>query len=347
MAKYRVIDADAHFIEPDDMWPKYLDRQFRPMAPRLVRDSRGKSCMMIGDALNPCDPFDFVDTPQARLNAMDAEGIDAAVIYPTVGLFFGGLDRLDFLSALCRAANDWASEYCGANPRRLAAPAIVPQLDIYEAVKEARRAVAELGLNGVFMRPNPIGGRNLDHPAWEPMWDLLEELDVPLVLHEGTSGNVPQVGPDRFDNALYAHAISHPAEHMMAMMTLICGGVLDRHPSLRVVHVEAGCGWVPYWLERLDHHVGYYWIPDGGSKPQLKPSEYFKRQVLVSADPEENMLAEVVSAIGDDNIGFSTDFPHPDHRFEGMVARCADRPELAEETKVKILGGNAARMFRI
>src|SRR5262249_44338524 len=152
-------------------------------------------------------------------------GISTMVMYPSMGLHFAGLNRVDLFAALCRAYNRWASDYCKSDSKRLVAPAMVPQLDVYETVKEARRGVVDLGLNGVFMRPNPIRGRTIDHPAWEPLWLLLEELDVPLVLHEGscarsapgTTSNVAQVGQNRYENAMFRHAISHPCEHMMAM----------------------------------------------------------------------------------------------------------------------------------
>lgn len=353
MKSPRLVDADAHFIEPEDMWVRYLDSEFRQMAPRRAVDGTGRNGLLIGSDFFLSTPSSYQDTPASRLVAMDGEGIDSMVLYPTVGLFFAGIEQFDLYAALCRAFNNWARDYCSASPHRLFAPAMVPQSDVFESIKEARRGVVELGLKGVFLRPNPINGRTFDHPAWEPLWCLLEELDTPLVLHEGTSAGrtLMQAGRDRYDNHLFRHAVSHPCEHMMAMLSLICGGVLERHPRMRVVHVEAGCGWVPYWIERMDHHVttkGATINAGGRAKLTLLPSEYFKRQCLVSADPEENLLAEVVSAVGsDENIAFSTDYPHSDHEFQGMFAKCAGRPELTEQNKARILGENAVRVFRL
>lgn len=349
-ASCRVVDADAHFIEPLGLWPEYLEPAFRSMAPRYVVTTGGQKSTVIGDYLfrSNLSSYKVEDTPGARLQAMDEEGIHSAVIYPTMGLHFGALERIDAAAAFCRAYNNWARDYCRADPLRLFAPAVVPQQDLFETLREARRGVEELGLTGIVMRPNPIRKRNLDDPVWEPLWSLLEALDAPLVLHEGTSFHpgVPSMGVDRFDSYLYQHAISHPFEHMIALLSLICGGVLERHPKLRVIQVEAGCGWVPYWLERLDHHTTP-WHLRGEAPLKMRPSEYFKRQCLVSADPEENILALVVGALGDDNIAFSTDYPHSDHQFKGMVAKCKARPELSEQTKAKILGANAVRFFRL
>src|SRR5438067_1895292 len=158
---YRVIDVDAHLIEPAEMWPRYLEPAYREMAPREATNTVGRQCTVIGDHLAPfaISGIPIVDTPQIRLAAMDEEGFDAMIVYPTAGLLFGGLQRVDLWAALCRAHNDYAHDYCSTDPSRLFSPAMLPQLDVFECVKEARRGVAELGLKGVFMRPNPIGGR--------------------------------------------------------------------------------------------------------------------------------------------------------------------------------------------
>jgi predicted TIM-barrel fold metal-dependent hydrolase len=216
---------------------------------------------------------------------------------------------------------------------------------VRETLAETRRAVQELGMAGIFLRPNPVG-RALDDPAWEPLWSLLEELDVPLGLHEGTGFPLPQLGSDRSENFMFRHMMSHPYEHMLAMLQLIGAGVLERHPALRVTFVEAGCGWLPYWLERFEHHMrewSHVTIP-----LPLSPTEYFHRQCFVSADPEEHAsVAAVVSCLGADNVCWSTDYPHPDHEWRGMAAEFESRSDLSDDAKRKILGENAARLYRL
>jgi predicted TIM-barrel fold metal-dependent hydrolase len=355
MTEYQVIDADGHFDEPTDLWPEYLEKRFHSVAPRFVFDNCGRPRILIGGELKgyipmppghtPGDTMAGGRDPHARLADMKKEGIDVMVMYPTMGLFFYGIPQLDLTVALCRAFNDWAGDFCAVEPERLFAPAILPQMDIQESMNEARRVAEKRPMQGVVLRPNPVAGRTLDHPAFEPMWSLLEELDVPLVLHEGTTQDVPQAGTARYDNFMFRHIITHAFEQQMGLMSLICGGVLERHPGLRVLIVEAGIGWVPYWLDRLDHHVEKWGF---ASAPlEEKPSTYFARQCFVSADAEEFMLPQVVSLIGDDNLCFSTDYPHPDHTFEGVVAALAERTDLSDASKRKILGGNAARVFKI
>ena len=357
MSEYRVIDADGHFAEPSSVWPEHLPRKFHASAPRYAQDTQGRWRMVIGGTMKaaipmPGDAAPGDDTmgrggydPKTRLEDMDREGIDVMVMYPTTGLYFYGIEDLELTVALCRAYNDWAHGFCQNAPKRLIAPAVLPQMDVEACLREVDRCARDLGCGGVMLRPNPVAGRTLDHPAFDPLWSRLEELDVPLVLHEGTTQDVPQVASDRYENFLFRHMITHAFEQQMALLSLIAGGVLERHPGLRVLIVEAGVGWVPYWIERMDHHLkewGHASIP-----LPLAPSEYYRRQCYVSADAEETLLPQVISAIGDENICFSTDYPHPDHDFEGIVAALASRTDIPEQSKRKILGGNAERLFGI
>jgi predicted TIM-barrel fold metal-dependent hydrolase len=280
--------------------------------------------------------------PKVRLEFFDAEHVAAAVIYPTTGLHFGALTDLDLLTALCQAYNTWAHDFCSTAPERLVAAAIVPQQDVHQAVLETRRAVEELGFKGIVMRPNPIG-RAIEDPAWEPFWSLLEELEVPLTFHEGTSLCIPQLGADRTENYIFQHMMSHPFEHMSAMLMMIGGGILDRHPKLRVAFIEAGCGWVPYWLERMEHH---FESPYENVQLSLTPTELFQRQCWVSADAEEGAVVNAfVQSLGAENVCWSTDFPHPDHTWGGLVSRFTERADLNEGVKAKIVGGNAAALY--
>jgi predicted TIM-barrel fold metal-dependent hydrolase len=265
------------------------------------------------------------------------------VLFPTFGLFFAGLERADVQAVLCRAYNDWLHEFSSADARRLIGVAVVPQSDLGAALAEARRCVGELGFRGVMMRPNPVRGRTLGDPYWDPLWTLLEEAGVPLAVHEGTSQDLPQSGRDRFDNYALRHVCSHPHEQQIACAALAMGGVLERHPALRAVFLESGCGWLPHWLERMDEHV-HAW-GHALAKLPLLPSEYFRRQCFVSCDPNERTLPSVVELAGEDVVLFATDYPHPDAIAGDLVAQIADRPELSSSAREKILRANAERCF--
>jgi predicted TIM-barrel fold metal-dependent hydrolase len=344
------------------MWPEYLPSQYRAMAPRHEVDSMGYRRLVIGGqtmARVPAIPFPQghpadIDTegarlgsdPVARLAAMDAQGVDVHVIYPTTGLSFGGVQNVELLVALCRAYNNWARDFCSVAPYRLLAPAIVPQIDVFETLKETRRAVEDLGLAGVWMRPNPIG-RTIGDPAWEILWSLLDELDAPLGIHEGTALCVPELGADRTDDYSFQHAMSHPFEHMAALLAFTAGGILDRHPGMRVLFLEAGCGWVPYWLERIDQHMTEAWA-HRDTRLSLTATEFFRRQCYVAMQSEEGAVVPAfVSCLGADNLCWSTDFPHGDHEWRGMARAFAERTDLSGEAKEKIIGANAARAYKL
>jgi len=137
---------------------------------------------------------------------------------------------------------------------------------------------------------------------------------------------------------------SHAMEQQIACMTLILGGVLERFPRLRVAFLEAGGGWLPYWLERMDHHherLG--WILPGC---KLKPSEYFRRQCMISVDPDEKTIPVVAEMVGDDYIMWASDYPHFDCTFPGAVAEVREA-KVPAATMTKLLGANAARFYGI
>jgi predicted TIM-barrel fold metal-dependent hydrolase len=236
-------------------------------------------------------------------------------------------------------------DYCRAAPDRLIGVAMVPQRYLHETLQEAQRAVVELGFRGVILRPNPLGGRTLDHPAFEPLWSLLEALDVPLLIHEGTTQNVPQAGLDRYESFLFRHIISHPHEQQMAVLSLIAGGVLERHPRLRVAFLESGCGWLPYWLERIAEHLERW--PAAGIQLSESPKAYFQRQCYITAEVEEEMLPAVIQSVGDRSILFASDYPHADAIFPGAVQMLATRTDLSEQNKTRILGENACHLFKL
>jgi predicted TIM-barrel fold metal-dependent hydrolase len=353
LAGVRVFDSDGHFYEPAEVFKDYLEPRFRHAAPQLVNDNQGRVRATIAGKMLPYIPMPpAAETrpekllgafePAARLADMDRAGIDVMAIYPTKGLYFFGVEDPQTCAALCRAYNDWARDYVAKAPDRMLATAVLPQCDVGLMLEEARRVLGK-GLEGAFLRPNPIAGRHLDDPALTPLWSLLEEMGAPLVLHEGTTQDVPQVGNDRYDNFLYKHMVSHPFEQMMGIMELVCGGVLERHPKLNVMISECGVGWAPYWIDRMDDHFAHW----GYCSYKLKelPSYYFRRQVFISAEGNERLIPFVVSELGDDNICFSSDYPHPDHDFLGVVEGIKTMQGLSVESKRKILGENAARLF--
>ena len=371
----RIVDADAHVIEPHALWHDYLDPSLRDRAPRAVGLTFGFefetfSVNLPGQWLPGGSPEDVARMseriqatyqelfPQAyaqgfaapaQLVDMDREGVDVAFLYPSFGLFATASSELDpeIAAATCRAYNNWLADFCGGDRERLHGVGMIALQDPDAAAAEVLRVHDDLGFRGVFARPNPICNRNLDDPAYEPIWKALSERQMTLGLHEGGMPPLPQAGSDRLTNAEQKHICSHPMEQMVAAVSLIYGGVLERFPGVQVAFLEAGCGWVPFWLERMDDHYEKGLARDFGAANDLTmpPSEYFARQCFVSADADEAMLAPVIDLLGDERIVFSTDYPHPDSKYPHAVESFLALPGVSDDSKRRILWDNALALY--
>jgi len=355
------IDIDGHVREADDLWQRYLEPRFRDRAPTVERVPNGQllfrlegdrfhrrpdeSPFQTTDGVNPVNPDRSLATdPRDRLRAMDEDGIDCGMLFPSAGLYLPSVDDAEFGAALCRAYNNWLADYCSADARRLMGVGVVPTQDMDLCVPEAKRVVQELGFKGIFVRPNPVKGRTLDDPYYDPLYRLLEELSVPLMVHEGSGAYLPTAGAERFAGEwFFTHTISHPVEQMLASLGLIAKGTLEKFPSLKVIFLEAGATWLPYWLWRMDEH--HEKLPFQVPWLKLKPSEYFKRQCYVSCEVDETNLGVAVATLGEDRVLFASDYPHWDATFPGVTRTLQNRTDLSDSTKGKILRENSRKLL--
>lgn len=371
MENMLVIDADGHVIEEGINWQERLDVSFRERAPQIYRDFRNRPRILMEGRVWPIvdgpglgNPGIFSENwsmenryrkgmrdPTARLEDMDFEGIDVAVLFGTlIGLAAANIADPGLANAICRAYNDWLAEFCAREPTRLKGVALLPLQDVGLAVAELERATGKLAMP-TAMLPTNVHGKNLDHPDFYPLYDAVQELGVPLCCHAGVGHNgMPGVygtqnaGSERFDVYFYTHAVSFPFEQMIAMISLIGGGIMDLYPRLRFAFMEAGAGWLPYWAERMDEHFEML----RPQVPKLKrlPSEHIGGgRIFVSCDPDEKMLPQVLELVGEDVVIYASDYCHWDSRFPDSVRLIADRNNLAEKAKRKILGENALRFF--
>jgi predicted TIM-barrel fold metal-dependent hydrolase len=289
-------------------------------------------------------------SPESNLHDMDREGIDVSVLFPTLGLYMTWRDDIEptLCAAMCRAYNTWLAEYCAANPSRLKGVALIPLQDTELAVEELRHASEQLGLVGIFWRPNPLRGRTLRDADYFPIYEVAADLGVAVCVHEGARTVMPQAGSDRYSD-FGRHVACHPLEQMLACLTLCADGVLERFPTLKVAHLESGCGWAPFWLERMDEHWEHISHGANRSTPE-PPSAYFKRQCVVSCEAGEEMVGCFVEHVGDDYLVMATDYPHPDaiDKFpDRTVGDLTTSTQCSAESKRKILWDNPARLYGI
>ncbi len=289
--------------------------------------------------------------PVSTLQAMDIEGIDVAVMYGTRGRQILCHDDLapDYAAALARAYNNWAADYCKTDPQRLKFAAQLAMHDVKGAVAEAKRCINELGAVAVIGTPNPVNGQHLHDEACEPLWDALEELNVPVGFHPtGNTALKDDAGRRYVGHANFhpiAHAIRNPVELMGAIASFTTGGVLERHPKLRAAFLEGTAGWLPWWLWRLDDQ----WEKFGpGCERQLSmlPSDYFKRQCYIALDVDEEPAIHAVNDMGAEYFVVSSDYPHADGAFPDAMKEFFGMA-LSDEQRKKILWDNCARLYAI
>ena len=261
MAKrgFQVFDSDMHVLEPPDLWQRYMDPGLRDQAPVGLTEWPMDLRIRLGDRNNPAHTGSAIQTQKdiaasqleqyaddlernfdatAQLMAMDKEGIDQTVLFPSRGLYAHAFDDLEphLSQAISRAYNDWLSDFCrDGDPKRMKGAAMLPVHDVSMAVDEAHRAAHSLDFPAVFLRPNPVRhGEYWEQPKYDPLWRQIQDLDIALGFHEGMNSGHPTVGHDRWDPGeqfALKHAVSHSMEQMMAVASFTLGGVLDRSPT--------------------------------------------------------------------------------------------------------------------
>jgi predicted TIM-barrel fold metal-dependent hydrolase len=378
--KYQgAVDADGHILEPPDLWETYLEPKYRDRALRFVLDENGLEELEIAGkrsqlsrrgmpstlgAMGDPDlrammfdpertylreaPFGSMD-PDERLKVLDAEGIDAAILYTTVGLLWEvEVEDPELAQAYTRAYNRWICEFCSGS-ERLVPTAHLSLEDPTAAAAELERAVGE-GARGCFVAPFTHTGKPLGHPDHGPVFAAAQALGVPFAIHptfepQWTKGtrmgaweNVKQL------RLLASVSASDGVRHQFT--TLFDYGVFDKFPGLKVLVLESGAGWIGYWLDRIDAVFSHTFI---GTRVPLenKPSDYFRERIWISCDPDERTVPSLAERFGADRFLWASDFPHADHTPEYVH----DLEELAdafpEADRRRFLGDNARDLFDI
>ena len=262
---FKIMDSDMHVQEPWDLWLNYIDPKYRDRAPvgtneylsdlHLMHDghmvTRDRKLIVEDDiVLGQAERYgrlemfkDFDERgwgSDVQLEAMDAEGIDVAVLYPTRGLVAHAKEYDDdgLAAAISRAYNDWLVELCAAAPDRMYGAAMLPAQCVEAAIEEVRRTKQEYEFKAVFLRPNPVRGRNWNNPAYDPLWAECEKQGLAVGFHEGLPCVLPVAVGERFDGVhedpwLTEHTAAHAIEQMYACLSMIAGGVCERFPELR------------------------------------------------------------------------------------------------------------------
>lgn len=370
---FKVMDSDMHIVEPPDLWQRYIDRTYLDRAPvgrneflfdyLTTMDGRALSgagsgnqnVLMVEGAEREREEKapQYVDgmahdwDAASQLRAMDVEGIDVAVLFPTRALFTHAVDGMDpgLSVAVGKAYNDWMRDFCREAPGRMFGAAHITPHDIEGAVVEVRRCVEEFGFKAIFMRPMIVNGRNWYDPYYDPLWAECERLRVPVCFHDASRSRfmdpAAHIGT-HFDTTMLQHVCWHAMHGMLAAMAFCGGGILERYPNLKVAFLEGNCSWVPWLMWRLDEHQEWKGYEAPGLK--LRPSEYFKRQCFVSVECDESPAWYVDGEGYGDTVVLSTDYPHPDSKYPYALDNFM-KLELPDNVRRKYLWDNCARLY--
>jgi predicted TIM-barrel fold metal-dependent hydrolase len=372
-----IVDSDGHVVEPDTVWQDYADPEFRE---RLDVPGGGVQALGMTRAYPAVDrPAAAADAdswaeniggeswdeesrlkmgrpggydPHARLIDMDDEGIDRAVLYPTSMLTW--VEEPDLYGAACRAYNAWLADYCAAAPDRLYGAGVVPVQDLDVAVAEMERCVGELGFKAIMIRPAPyLGRKKLHHADYDAFWAAAASIGVPIGVHPSPHGDMPNsvrlLGlsddlPNPIDGLALQQGIANAVDLQLAVAWFTLGGILERHPGLRVAFLEGTGGWIAPMLQRFDHQMKIF----GSPHQKHLPSELFARQCVISFDPDEVALAFTVEQLGADKVLWASDYPHPDAKIPGVVKELEEAVEsLPATAQAEVMGGSARRFYGI
>ncbi len=372
-----VISADAHVGEPGAIRP-YFPEEFRDRLPEFTVGGDGHFRILIDGEERPdsrkkapnetdlmkefrTDPSQGVDL-ERRYRDMAMEGVDAAVLFPNLGLAVSrGDEPAEYYHAWARAHNEFVRDVFEPARHRLKPAAMLAVDDIGEMLKEARRCI-DLGFCTLFLPAN-VPWRPYRAPDYEPLWSMAEEAGVPVTFHV-FSGNLAldadfvdlgALDRDRFESyrtflendgeehELLTSTVIGMAAGMSPIVELTASGVLERHPGLGMVVTECECGWLAWVLHCMDRMNRQRHL---GMKPlALKPSEYFLRQgaITITDDP---VALHNVAFTGADVLMWGNDYPHDEGSFPEsapLIRRIRDA--LPPEEAHRVLCGNAARLY--
>ncbi|ADP84945.1 amidohydrolase family protein [Pseudofrankia inefficax] len=391
MAEYSVFDCDNHFYETADALTKFLPERYKSVITFVEVNGRTKIAVkgQISDYIpnptfavvarpgaqedyyrkgnpegrsyreivgKPMRSLPAFQEPAARIELMDEQGLDRALMFPTLASLVEERLRDDVgaMHAVIHALNEWMYEtwqfnYNGLD--RIFSTPVITLPNVEKAIAELDWVV-ERGAKVVLIRPAPVpdirGSRSFGLPEFDPFWERVVQHDVLVAMHSSDSGYQRYVDdwiginneytPFANQSAFGLIGLWRPIEDSVA--SLICHGALSRFPALKIAVIENGSSWVEPLLKSLKN--AYKKMPQTFLE---NPIEVFKRNVHVSPFWEDDLPA-LAEMIGEDNVLFGSDYPHP----EGLASPVSYVKELEgapEETIRKIMGGNLARLMGV
>jgi len=328
MAKLRTIDTHTHILTQETA---ALLSKAGAKVTITPADSESAAFDVMGTVYRPFPTGGF-DIP-SRLRDMDATGVDVHVLSATPQTYL--YNQEPALGVVTSAIqNDQMAKHIAAHPDRFMGIATLPMQAPDKAADELKRAMTKLGLRGSMFASN-IMGKNLDDPSFEPLWATAEELGAFMFIHPN---NV--AGADRLKSYYLQNLIGNPLDTTIAAACLIFGGVLDRHPKLKIMLAHGG-GFTPYQAARWEH--GWAVRPEPKKNVPQQPKSivgrFFYDTILHSAPVLEFMIAQA----GADHVMLGSDYPY-DMGMMDCVSHVRSL-KISDADKTSILGSRAESLL--
>jgi predicted TIM-barrel fold metal-dependent hydrolase len=380
MTSYLAIDTDCHVGEPADLWTSRIPGHADSVPRVQLNEQKNRHEWWIGDryvtlapagtvagadVVPPTNPRTYDEAHPAafdideRLKVMDEERIWAQVLYPNVGGFgndhFMKIEDVGLRNECVRAYNDYLADWIGTHTDRFVGVCMLPFWDLDETVREIERS-SKLGHKAILMTGKPDvwwGSPHIADPFWNPVWDVTRDLGMSVSFHAG--GGDPALGwraagykgmPAR--TRFTANSVPTFFGNAQTLVDVIFGGIPVRYPELKFVIVESGIGWVPFLLECMDYQFLEHRVREVSPELELMPSDYFRQSILTTFWFEKAAPELLIDRIGEDNVMFETDFPHPTSLWPPQSVRehaehcLAKQPKRVQE---KVLWRTAAEMY--
>ncbi len=330
----KVIDVHNTFYPKP--WIEYLET--RTKSPRVKRTGPTSYVFYSnGTATAHLDRTGHYD-PEARLRDMDAAGIDVQMLALTIP----GVEVIEPKEGItwAKKVNDFMAEVCQKYPGRFYAHAALPYQEPDAAARELERAYKDLGVKGILLTSN-FNGKCVASPEYHPIYAMAEQYGLPLNVHPASPLTRGIMKEHRLSVAMYGYTF----DTSMAVMSLIWQGVLEKFPGLILMHSHLG-GIVPYSFGRVDTCWSSF-HEEMGLKLKKMPTEYYKSQVYVDTISYHTPAMKCcLETMGVDHICLGTDYAHRIGNIEEAID-WVKKFGLSEKDTDKILGGNAARIYKL
>jgi uncharacterized protein len=338
-----LISADSHVMEPPDLWANRLPTSMRDRAPRFGPHAVGQ--LFQG--------HDGGWDGARRTQEMRTDGVHAEILYPTLANHLFALDDVELQEACFRVYNDYLIEYCANAPDQLVGLAAISAYRPSVAVAEMRRC-REAGLRGFTLWVRPHKNLLFSSVHYEPIWNVAEELGMPLGMHADTgwsdSAYIGGVSIRSLDATEWCRFSVNRRiyDASNVLFDLIFSGVLELHPKLKVVFAELEVGWLPFYLQQWDYYYQRARNKLPGAAPiQRLPSDYFRRQVYACFF-RDAIGASALAEWGASNFLWSNDFPHPNStwpRSKEILGGYFEK--VPTDVVTQLVHTNAAHLYQI